>query len=133
MNGWVFGAGGKFGVTSSGEVWCSDIHATGGKIGTKNAYLDIDRGVFYSYDAAISYSTKIDGGRIHVQNANGDYLVSVYGNTTGGSIVFDGGSIGSYNGEFRITAPPYGSTGLVAYAVAWRSIDGVMTLVAKNQ
>lgn len=33
LNGWVFGAGGKFGVTKTGAVWCSDIHATGGVIG----------------------------------------------------------------------------------------------------
>lgn len=33
LSGWVFGAGGKFGVTKQGAVWCSDIHATGGVIG----------------------------------------------------------------------------------------------------
>ena len=33
QSGWVFGAGGKFGVTSSGAVWCSDLHATAGSIG----------------------------------------------------------------------------------------------------
>lgn len=33
IKGWVFGAGGKFGVTSAGAVWCSNINATGGKIG----------------------------------------------------------------------------------------------------
>jgi hypothetical protein len=33
ISDWVFGAGGRFGVTSSGEVWCSNIHATGGIIG----------------------------------------------------------------------------------------------------
>lgn len=31
--GWVFGAGGNFGVTSSGAVWCSNLRATGGRIG----------------------------------------------------------------------------------------------------
>ena len=34
ISGWVFGAGGKFGVTNEGDVWCSALHATGGsKIG----------------------------------------------------------------------------------------------------
>ena len=33
ISGWVFGAGGKFGVTKQGAVWCSDIHATGGTVG----------------------------------------------------------------------------------------------------
>lgn len=33
MSGWVFGAGGKFGVTSSGAVYCSNLHATGGSVG----------------------------------------------------------------------------------------------------
>lgn len=33
LSGWVFGAGGKFGVTKQGAVWCSDIHATGGDVG----------------------------------------------------------------------------------------------------
>lgn len=33
LTGWVFGAGGKFGVTKAGAVWCSDIHASGGTIG----------------------------------------------------------------------------------------------------
>lgn len=30
INGWVFGAGGRFGVTSDGEVYCSALHATDG-------------------------------------------------------------------------------------------------------
>lgn len=30
INGWAFGAGGKFGVTTSGEVYCSALHATDG-------------------------------------------------------------------------------------------------------
>lgn len=32
-NGWVFGAGGKFGVTSDGAVYCSNLHTTGGSVG----------------------------------------------------------------------------------------------------
>lgn len=30
INGWVFGAGGRYGVTSDGEVYCSALHATDG-------------------------------------------------------------------------------------------------------
>ena len=34
ISGWVLKAGSKFGVTSQGSVWCSDLHATAGsKIG----------------------------------------------------------------------------------------------------
>ena len=33
ISGWVFGAGGKFGVTSSGAVYCSNLHTTGGSVG----------------------------------------------------------------------------------------------------
>lgn len=36
ISGWVFGAGGNFGVTKSGNVWASKLYATGGTIGCWN-------------------------------------------------------------------------------------------------
>lgn len=33
ISGWMIKAGSKFGVTKTGAVWCSDIHATGGDVG----------------------------------------------------------------------------------------------------
>ena len=63
ISGWVFGAGGKFGVTSSGSVWCSDLHATGGSIGgwyLGSDYIRSSSGVYGTYkwgDGAVYTST----------------------------------------------------------------------------
>lgn len=69
LQNWVFGAGGKFGVRKNGNVWCSDIHATGGSIGgwtIENSKLS---GIYGSSTVAISpvgvsgYYTKSDGSK----------------------------------------------------------------------
>lgn len=71
--GWVFGAGGKFGVTKSGDVYCSALHATDGcKLGgwhisgdsittaengdaENTVWLDPDR-VHYIYNQGAGYA-----------------------------------------------------------------------------
>ncbi len=74
ISGWVFGAGGKFGVTSAGEVYCSALKATSGcKLGgwrisgdsitsaeydegdaTNTVWLEPER-LFYMYNQASGY------------------------------------------------------------------------------
>lgn len=69
LQNWVFGAGGNFGVRKNGNVWCSDIHATGGSIGgwtIENSKLS---GTYGSLTVAISpvgvsgYYTKSNGSK----------------------------------------------------------------------
>jgi hypothetical protein len=79
-NEWVFGAGGKFGVTKSGAVWCSDIHANGGEIGG----CSIVDGVLKIKNANITE-------RLTTEQIDGSSLNITKGSTIGGWSVSDSG------------------------------------------
>lgn len=79
-NNWVFGAGGAFGVTKSGAVWCSDIHATGGAIGG----CSIVDGVLQIKNANITE-------KLTAEQIDGSSLNITKGSTIGGWSVSDSG------------------------------------------
>lgn len=83
IRGWVFGAGGKFGVRSTGEVWCSDLHATGGDIGGWNIS---EKGLSSKQWQSESNITKTET----VINMTGDYLRAVLFDAHEGTIFSTG-------------------------------------------
>ena len=107
--GWVFGAGGKFGVTKGGSVWCSDLHATGGSIGgwyMSSDYIRSSSGTYGTYkwgDGAVYTATGYlftilrAGGLYYGLASSNSYsavhttfhssaLISTYVDTSGGAI-----------------------------------------------
>ena len=98
ISGWVFGAGGKYGVTSSGSVWCSDIHATGGEIGG----WDIKSNRLQSGNGKILL--KQDGMTKTVNGTEGDFVIYANGNfgiTTDGALYASNAHI---KGEIEATS-----------------------------
>ena len=120
---WVFGAGGKFGVTREGAVWLSDLHATNGEFTA----------------AGDGYGVEIKGGLITVKDSNNIARVMItrfennYGIhicDSGGSVVTGLSSAGDKGILIAKVAEGQGS-GIVGLQPVWKTINGVTYLVAE--
>lgn len=122
VSGWCFTAGTKFGVTNQGVVYCSDIQATGGKIGgyTLSTYNLIGNNVGISSQSGYEFAFWAGSNT----SSSAPFRVGHEGTLYCTQLNATGGTIGSFKitGEYLCSNPD--KVGLSATNANWAFYAG---------